>query len=112
MLVEELEGGRWALGWKTHHCLVDGVGSVDLIGLLLGPGPTARTEPASPRSASAGPSWRSHVPEAVVQAAGAGGHVGGAAVYAAAHPREALERSRQVAQLIVRDELRGGPAPR
>ena len=38
MLVEGLEGGHWALGWKTHHCLVDGVGSVDLIGLLLGPG--------------------------------------------------------------------------
>ena len=109
MLVERLEGGHWALGWKTHHCLVDGVGSVDLIGLLLGPGPAARTETASPRSASAGPSWRSHAPEAVVQAAGAGARAGGAAVRAAAHPREALEGSRQVAQLIVRDALRGAP---
>jgi len=109
MLVEGLEGGHWALGWKTHHCLVDGVGSVDLIGLLLGPGATARTESASPRSASAGPSWRSHVPEAVVQAADAGARAGSAAVRAAAHPREALERSRQVAQVIVHDELRGAP---
>ena len=109
MLVEGLEGGHWALGWKTHHCLVDGVGSVDLIGLLLGPGPTARSEPAPRRSASGGPSWRSHVPEAVVQAAGAGARAGSAAAHAAAHPREALERSRDVAQLIVRDELRGAP---
>ena len=109
MLVERLEGGHWALGWKTHHCLVDGVGSVDVISLLLGPGPTARTEPASPRSASARPSWLSHVPEAVVQAAGAGSRAGSAAVRAAAHPTEALERSRQVAELIVRDELRGAP---
>ena len=54
VLVEGLESGQWALGWKTHHCLVDGVVAVELIGLLLGPGPTARTEPAPPRSASRG----------------------------------------------------------
>ena len=34
---------------------------------------------------------------------------GGAAVHAAAHPREAMDRSRRVAELIVRDELRGAP---
>ena len=45
VLIEGLENGQWALGWKTHHCLVDGVVAVDLIGLLLGPGPTAGTEP-------------------------------------------------------------------
>ena len=27
VLLEGLADGRWALGWKTHHCLVDGVGS-------------------------------------------------------------------------------------
>ena len=109
MLVEGLEGGQWALGWKTHHCLVDGVVSVELIGLLLGPGPTATTEPTPPRSASRGPSWRPHVPEAAVQAVGAGARAGSAAVHAAAHPREAMDRSRRVAELIVRDELRGAP---
>ena len=110
MLVEGLESGRWALGWKTHHCLVDGVGSVDLIGLLLGPGPTARTEPASPRSASRGPSWRSHVPEARCSGRGRrrarrqrggsrrGASQGGAGALAPRSP-----------QLIVRDELRGAP---
>jgi diacylglycerol O-acyltransferase len=109
MLIEGLEGGRWALGWKTHHCLVDGVVAVELIGLLLGPAPTARTEPESPRSAPGGPSWRSRVPQAVVQTADAGARAGSAAVRAAAHPRETLERLREVAQLIVRDELRRAP---
>ena len=27
VLLEGLDGGRWALATKTHHCLVDGVGS-------------------------------------------------------------------------------------
>ncbi len=109
VLIEGLERGHWALGWKTHHCLVDGVGSVDLIGLILGPGPTSRTAPASGRSASRRGSWRSHVPEPLIQAAGAGARATRAAVRAAAHPGEALERSREVAALIVRDELRGAP---
>ena len=109
VLVEGLESGHWALGWKTHHCLVDGVGSVDVIGLLLGPEPAAMTEPAPERSAPRGPSWRSRVPEAVAQAADAGARAGSAAVRAAAHPREAVERSREVGELIVRDELRGAP---
>ena len=109
VLVEGLDSGRWALGWKTHHCLVDGVVAVELIGLLLGPEPTARTEPAEPRSASRGRAWRSRLPEAAAQAGDASVRVGRAAVQAAAHPREALDRSRRVAELIVRDELRGAP---
>ena len=109
VLVEGLKSGHWALGWKTHHCLVDGVVAVELIGLLLGPEPTARTEPAPPRGAPRGPSWRSHLPEAAAQAVDATVRAGSAAVHAAAHPREALDRSRRVAELIVRDELRGAP---
>jgi diacylglycerol O-acyltransferase / wax synthase len=30
VLVEGLEGGRWALANRTHHCMVDGVGSWDV----------------------------------------------------------------------------------
>ena len=35
VVLEGLAGRRWALVSKTHHCLVDGVGSVDATHLLL-----------------------------------------------------------------------------
>ncbi|MEO5901506.1 MAG: wax ester/triacylglycerol synthase family O-acyltransferase [Ilumatobacteraceae bacterium] len=34
-LVEGLEGGRWALISKVHHCMVDGVSGTDLMAVLL-----------------------------------------------------------------------------
>ena len=36
VLVEGLESGHWALGWKTHHCLVDGVVAVELLSRAAG----------------------------------------------------------------------------
>jgi hypothetical protein len=53
VLLDGLADSRWALVSKTHHCLVDGVGSVDVVDLLLD------AEPASPRRVSAPP--RAHV---------------------------------------------------
>lgn len=34
-MVEGLEGGRWAIVSKVHHCMVDGVSGSDLLGLIL-----------------------------------------------------------------------------
>ena len=34
-LVEGLEGGRWALIGKVHHCMVDGVAGMDLMTVLF-----------------------------------------------------------------------------
>lgn len=34
-LVEGLEGGRWALIGKVHHCMVDGVAGMDLISVMF-----------------------------------------------------------------------------
>ncbi|MFD8497105.1 wax ester/triacylglycerol synthase family O-acyltransferase [Amycolatopsis sp. NPDC059657] len=34
-LVEGLEGGRWALISKVHHCMIDGVAGTDLMQMLL-----------------------------------------------------------------------------
>lgn len=34
-LVEGLEGGRWALLFKVHHCMVDGISGVGLLTALL-----------------------------------------------------------------------------
>ena len=41
-LVDGLAGGRWALATKTHHCLVDGMGSVDVGQILLDADPRRR----------------------------------------------------------------------
>src|SRR4051794_15820932 len=35
VVLENLAGGRWAIVTKTHHCMVDGVGSVDAGQVLL-----------------------------------------------------------------------------
>ncbi len=49
-IVEGLEGGeRFAMISKVHHCMVDGLSSVDLLEVLLTPTPTDHIEP--------GPRW-------------------------------------------------------
>ena len=112
-LIEGLAEGRWAIAHKTHHCLVDGVGSVDVAYLLLDtePNPPERPQTSIP------PSTDSLVlrplvpspPQSITNAAQAGARVARAGMHAALHPREALERSAAVAELIVRDELIGAP---
>ncbi len=46
-VLEGIAGGRFALLFKTHHCLADGRGSGDLLQALLGVDPEAE-RPASP----------------------------------------------------------------
>ena len=53
VLLEGLANGRWALVWKTHHCLVDGVGSVDIVDLLLDAEPRRRNRASRPARATA-----------------------------------------------------------
>jgi WS/DGAT/MGAT family acyltransferase len=112
-LIEGLAEGRWAIANKTHHCLVDGVGSVDVAYLLLDtePNPPER-EFAPPPPPANGSLLRPLVPtppQPIADVARAGARVAGAGVHAALHPREVLERSRSLAELIVRDELIGAP---
>jgi WS/DGAT/MGAT family acyltransferase len=110
VLVDGLEGGGWALCTKTHHCLVDGVGSVDAAHLLLDATPDERHEHRvpSPGGGTAAREDGGHlVPAPAVARAAA--HVVRDAVSLAAHPRETLARSRAVAELIVRDELVAAP---
>lgn len=107
-LLDGLEGGRWALATKTHHCLVDGIGSLDIGHLLLDATPDA--PPLPPRALPVGEDgdgepghgrfWLS--PGLVVRGARAG-------IGAALHPRESLDRARAAAELIVRDEVIGAP---
>jgi WS/DGAT/MGAT family acyltransferase len=47
-VIEGIEGGRFALASKVHHCMIDGMAGVDLLAVLLNPVPTATIEPAEP----------------------------------------------------------------
>ena len=49
-LVEGLEGGRWALMNKAHHCMIDGMSGADITSLLLSLSPDAQ--------APDGPQWQ------------------------------------------------------
>ncbi len=45
-VVEGLEHDRFALLSKVHHCMIDGVSGVDLLGVLLSPLPEKNFDPA------------------------------------------------------------------
>lgn len=107
-LLEGLEDGRWALVTKTHHCMVDGVGSIDVGHLLLDTTPTPSGPPPQapqlPEPHDQG-LLRGWLPSALAGAARAGAGM-------ALHPnrlREMLGRARAMAELIVRDEVIAAP---
>lgn len=116
VLVDGLAGGRWALANKTHHALVDGVGSMDLGDVLLDatpePAADAGPEPASPVAIEdAGHGDPSLVrllklpPSLLLRGARAGADL-------AVHPGRLVDiadRSRAAVEVLVRDELL--PAP-
>ena len=105
VVLEGLEGGRWALCTKTHHCMVDGVGSIDVGHVLLDPGPEPSAAPALPDVRV--PTETHHgILERAAGAARAGASV-------AIHPRKLADvasRSRALAEVIVRDEVVAAPA--
>jgi diacylglycerol O-acyltransferase / wax synthase len=114
VLLDGLADGRWALVCKTHHCLVDGVGSVDAAGLLLDAEAVSRDSSAphaagGVASVEASNGWLPHPPASVGLVAGAGLAAARGGAYALMHPREAVERSREVIELLVRDELIAAP---
>jgi WS/DGAT/MGAT family acyltransferase len=56
-VVEGLEGDRFAMISKVHHCMIDGVSGVDIMQLLMSPDPDAELEtppPFVPRQAPGG----------------------------------------------------------
>lgn len=133
LTIVELGDGRWAIVTKTHHCMIDGVGSVDMATSLLDAGPERRV--ASLNGAGRGaeslipelssveqPSWRriaSRVSRpylalghAAVRTAQKGLHAAESALGVATHPeraRAAWHRSKALAELIVRDEVIAAP---
>ena len=103
VLVEGLEGGRWALATKTHHALVDGVGAADAGQLLLD------VSRAGSRRRTAGQPVASHDAERDGIAEHLGDLVRGG-VRLVSHPARLLSEVRTAAELVLREEL--VPAPR
>ena len=128
-IVEGLADGRWALAHKTHHCLVDGVGSVDVVDVLFDSEPdasssrpagaritrgarsSAQAEPFAPAHGHSGEGTLHSVAHAAEELLGIDTMVHAAQVgaHGMLHPREALGRARSAIELIVREELKGAP---
>ena len=103
-LVTGLEGGRWAIATKTHHALVDGVGSVDVASLLLDAERRPRRMPRAPAPSEAeeSPGTLGRLADAV-----RGG------LYGARHPgrlRDAFLEAKAMAEVLIRDEVIAAPA--
>lgn len=132
VLVLGLEAGRWAMATKTHHCMVDGVGSVDVAFVMLDPEPDA--PPEADDAETAGSAAGEHDPEpAQAQGTGlldrAGRLLGGATatgervartvvrpvrgalgmVRDPSRAREALHSARALVEVVIRDELIAAP---
>lgn len=116
VLLDGLKDGGWALVNKTHHALIDGVGSVDIGGTLLD------ASPEQPAAAAAEPQPEEDEPAdhddpALVRVLKLppslllrGARTG---LDLATHPGRALEiadRSRAAVDVLVRDELLAAPA--
>ena len=122
-LVEGLEDGRWAMATKTHHCMVDGVGSVDVAYVMLDTDPAGGGPPSQPDVPAVEPE---PLPEAGGLLARATGAAGSAATTGwslatwplrkglgvVRHPeraREALRSAGAMVDVIVRDEIIAAP---
>ena len=126
VLVEGLDRGRWALATKTHHCMVDGVGSVDVGHLILDTdaeyerparfsrpkraGSATRREHPEPEPEQRGDplgrlarAWSGLLPvDTITQAAQAGAH-------GVRHPREAVKTAAYALEMVAREEIRAAP---
>src|SRR4051794_38279172 len=98
VLVDGLAGDAWALVNKTHHCLVDGVGSVDAAHLMLDADRDASQRPPALLDAPAPARANDH-------------HLPGwltEPLSVARHPRRLAEwvaAGRGMVEVLVRDEL-------
>ncbi|HSI80979.1 MAG TPA: wax ester/triacylglycerol synthase family O-acyltransferase [Solirubrobacterales bacterium] len=132
----DLADGGWAMATKTHHCMVDGVGSVEIGHMILdlepnpdrsreAPAPAETAEPPQPARRGARRASRRllALPLAVASAGLSAAELGivtarrvlrlaEAGAGTLIHPeraREALRRSRALAELLIRDELIAAP---
>ncbi len=108
-LLDGLDGGRWALVTKVHHCLVDGISGASVTSALLDaeadPAPGSGGLAAALATPEEGEEDRPGTISRLFGAVGDG-------VGLATHPRRlasALSRSRALAEMVIREELVGAP---
>jgi len=107
-LLEGLEGGRWALVTKAHHCLIDGLSGAAIVTILLDPEPEPGEDSATIADLLGGAGEAGN-------GEGDRGTLGrlrdavGGGIDAARHPRRLISQSRSVFETLVRDEIVGAP---
>ena len=106
-LLDGLEGGRWALASKTHHCLVDGVGSLDIGHLLLDASRTLRRRPRSRWPRVTGGTANTLMAGFGSRLASSCAALGRAS--ALRHTRASPSTARAAVELVVRDEVIAAP---
>jgi WS/DGAT/MGAT family acyltransferase len=110
-LVDGLRGGRWMLATKTHHAMVDGVGSVDIGHVLLDaePHPAPREAPED-AGADGAENHRSRLPGRLPSAISAAHDLLDETVATALHPRRLLKAGQATAamgKVLWKDEVLG-----
>ncbi|MGZ4287057.1 MAG: wax ester/triacylglycerol synthase domain-containing protein, partial [Solirubrobacteraceae bacterium] len=110
-LVDGLQGGGWMLATKTHHAMVDGVGSVDIGHILLDTEPhPGRHDAPDDGGANDDEDRRSRLPGWLPSALSAAHDVLDATVGAALHPRRLVKAGQATAamgEVLWKDEVLG-----
>jgi WS/DGAT/MGAT family acyltransferase len=106
-VVEGVEGDRFALIGKVHHCMVDGVAGVDLLTLILRPSPDAGLEATVPWVPRRAPGPARLLAHEAAHRAALPLRLLGAAAAAARRPFDAAERALRQASATVGIFARG-----
>jgi len=110
-LLEGLEHDRWALVFKVHHCLIDGISGAAIVAALVDvePEPEEGEAPLAEFSSLVGADSERGV---LVRLRGAVGETAGGGIDAAVHPTKVAainSQSRRLAETLARHDLT--PAP-
>ncbi len=98
-VIEGLEGGRFALLVKTHHCMADGISAFDLFTALVSPTPDDTLEPPAPWTPRPWPSAARLVADELLRQAGTPVEMACALASSLWHPARG--------RAFVRENLRG-----
>ena len=97
-VVEGLDGDRFALISKTHHCMVDGISGADLMSVILDATPDARVGSPEPWQPAPHPSGARLVLDAALRRAAQPGEALRAVYSAATAPRTQLRTLTEAAR--------------